>query len=351
MHLPHRRTLLAGAICTCGALGTRLLTPVRRVAVAATAASAGIRAAGQPAGKVPRIGYLTPGEPGANAHLREAFRQGLRDLGYHVGRYIIIEERFAEGSVERLAELAAELVRLPVDVIVAVSTGPTVAARKATASIPIVAVSVGDPVRLGLAAGLARPGGNVTGVAFSVGLESIAKGLEVLKVAVPAAKRVAVLSNANNPAQGLAVGDLKKAGRSLELELQPLEVRGPDDFDSAFAAMARDRAEALLVVVESMFIRQRVRLAELALKHRLPSMHGARENVEAGGLLGYGPSLAAQQRRAAAYVDKILRGAKPGDLPIEQPTLFELVVNLKTAKALGLTIPPALLLRADEIIE
>jgi putative ABC transport system substrate-binding protein len=347
--LPGRRTLLVRAICTFSAVGARLRTA--RFGAGAVAAAAAVRTVAQPAAKVPRIGTLAPGSPGSFPHLREAFRQGLRDHGYVEGRNIVIEDRFAEGSVERLAELAAELVRLQVDVIVATPTVSAVAARKATASIPIVAVSVADPVRLGLAASLARPGGNVTGMAFSVGFESITKGLQVLKEALPAARRVAVLSNASNPSQPLAVGDLATAGRSLDLELQLLEVRGPDDFDAAFAAMARQRAAALLVVADTMFIRQRARLAELAAKYRLPSMHGVRENVEAGGLLAFGPSLTAQQRRAAAYVDKILRGAKPGDLPIEQPRQFELVINLRTAKTLGIAMSQSLLLRADEVIE
>ena len=303
----------------------------------------------QPAGKINRIGYLTSASSAAPPFI-EAFRQGLHELGWVEGQHIVIEYRFAEGRIDRLPELAAELVRLHVDLILAVPTASTVAARKATGSIPIVMVSVGDPVGLGLVASLARPGGNVTGLAFGVGLETIVKGLELLKEAVPTARRVAVLSNPGNPGQALAVQNLTVAAQSLGLQLQLLEARGPEEFDGAFAAMANGRVGAVLVAADSLFILHRARLAELTAKYRLPSMHGIRENMEAGGLMSYGPSLADQARRAAAFVDKILKGAKPADLPVEQPTKFELVINAKTAKALGLTIPQLLLLRADEVI-
>jgi putative ABC transport system substrate-binding protein len=238
-----------------------------------------------------------------------------------------------------------------VDVIVAMPAAGAVAARRATASIPIVVVSVADPVRLGLASSLAQPGGNLTGLSFSVGLESITKALQLFREEVPAASRIAVLTNPNNPAQAVAVADIEKAGRALGLELQFVQAGNAAEIDLAFAAMARERVTALFVAPESQFVLHRARLAELAAKHRLPSMHGVRENVDAGGLLSYGPSLSAQSRRAAAYVDKILKGAKPGELPIEQPTTFELVINQKTAKALGLVIPQSVLLRADEVIE
>ena len=305
----------------------------------------------RPAGTVPRIGYLANQSAATNTHLLGAFWQGMRELGWRDGHNIAIEYRFAEGRVERLPALAAELVREQVDVIVTVPTSATVAASKATASIPIVAISVSDPVGLGLAASLARPGANLTGLAFGVEHESITKALQLLKEAIPAARRVAVLSNPRNPAQPAAVAHVTKAGRSLGLELQLLQAGSAAEIDLAFAAMVREHATALFVVPESLFIAHRASLAELAAKHRLPTMHGVRENVDAGGLLAYGPSLSAQARRAATFVDKILKGAKPGELPIEQPTQFELVINMKTARALGLTIPQSVLLRADEVIQ
>jgi putative ABC transport system substrate-binding protein len=305
----------------------------------------------RPAGKVPRIGYLSNSSSVRAAPTVEAFRQGLRELGLGDVDRITIEYRFAEGRVERLPDLAAELVREQVDLIVAQGTSAAVAARKATASIPIVGITLADPVRLGLAASLARPGGNLTGLAFSVGYDSITKSLQLLKEAVPAARRVAVLTNPGNPGQSGMLENLAKAGRLLALELQFLQAGSAAEIDLAFAAMVRERATALLVSPDPLMSLHRERLAELAAKHRLPAMYGQRENIVAGGLLSYGPSLIAQSRRAAAYVDKILKGAKPGDLPIEQPTTFELIVNLKTAKALGITIPPSLRLRADEVIE
>jgi putative ABC transport system substrate-binding protein len=213
-------------------------------------------------------------------------------------------------------------------------------------------IAVGDPVGLGLIASLARPGGNVTGLSFSiVGLEMIGKQLELLKETVPKIRRVAILSNATNPTKPVGIRDVNVAARSLGVQLQLLEARGPNEFDSAFAAMARERVGALLVVADSMFVFHRTRLADLAARSRLPAVYGWREHVEAGGLMSYGPSLRDLFRRAATYVDKILRGTKPADLPVEQPTKFEVVVNLKTAKALGLTIPPSLLQRADQVIE
>jgi ABC-type uncharacterized transport system substrate-binding protein len=307
-----------------------------------------LAAEAQPVGKVWRIGYLSSSSATANP---EAFRQGLRELGWVEGQNIAIDYRFAEDRFDRLPELAAELVRLKVDVIVAGPTQPAVAAKNATRTIPIVMVSAAEPVELGLIASLARPGGNVTGLSFSVNLELFGKGLELLKEAVPKLRRVAVLSNPANPTQARAIDKVKVAARSLAIPLQLLEARGPNEFDGAFAAMAKQRVEALLVVAEGLFLRHRARLADLEAKYRLPSMHGLKENVEAGGLMSYGPSIVATFRRAAVFVDKILKGTKPGDLPVEQPSKFELVINLKTAKALGLTIPPSLLARADQVIE
>jgi putative tryptophan/tyrosine transport system substrate-binding protein len=303
----------------------------------------------QSTGNVKRIAYLGTGSRSAGFH--ESFQKGLRELGWVAGQNIEIEYRFADGKFERLPALAAELVRLNVDIIVASPTAAAQAAKKATSTIPIVMVSVGDPVRLGLVESLARPGGNMTGTAFSVGLESIVKGLELMKVMLPGVRRMAVLSNPANPSQPLAIQDIKAAVQLLGLGVLLLEASGPSEFERVFAAIAKEDADALLVVADSMFIVQRTSLAERALKQRLPSIHGVRENVEAGGLMSYGPSLQQNSRRAAAFVDKILKGAHPAELPVEQPTKFEFVINLKTARALGLTIPPSLLLRADQVIE
>ena len=326
-----RRTFLAGA-------GAVLL-------------AAPLAAAAQQAGKVHRIGYLTAGSVTANPHVLEAFRQGLRELGWVEGQNIVIEYRSAEGRFDRLPELAAELVRLKVDVVVAAPTPAALAAKHATGTVPIVGVSLTDPVGLGFIASLARPGGNVTGVSYSVGTDIFGKDLELLKEAVPKVRRVAVLSNPDGPSQPLTIRNIKGAAQSLGLQLQLLEARGPGDFDGAFAAMARERVGALLVVTDPVFIPHRARLVKLVAKNGLPSIFTQRADVEAGGLMSYGPDFADLYRRAATYVDKILKGAKPADLPIEQPTKFELVINLKTAKALGLTIPPSLLQRADEIIQ
>ena len=303
----------------------------------------------QSTGNTKRIGYLSTGSPAVGLH--EPFQQGLRELGWVVGQNIDIEYRFAGGSYERLPELAAELVRLNVDIVVAQPTTAAVAARNATRTIPIVMINVGDPVGLGLVASLARPAGNVTGTSFSVGLETFGKGAELLKEMVPNVRRVAVLSNPTNPAQPIAIKNLKSTAQALGLQILLVEARDPDDFDGVFAEIAKERAEALLVVAESLFLRHPTPLADLALKYRLPSMYGFRENVTAGGLIAYGPSLSHTARRAATFVDKILKGAKPAELPVEQPTKFELVINLRTAKSLGITIPQSLLLRADEVIQ
>jgi putative ABC transport system substrate-binding protein len=304
----------------------------------------------QPAGKVHRIGYLSSGSSTVTPHVIEAFREGLRELGWVEGQNIVIDYRFAEFRYDRLPDLAAELVRLKVDIIVAPATPAAAAAKKATGAIPIVMIGVGDPVGTGFVASLARPGGNVTGSSYSVGLEIIAKQLELLKEAVLKVRRVAILSNPTNPAHPLWMSEIKDAGRSLGVQLQFLEARGPTEFDAAFGAMAKERAGALLVVADGMFMLHRTRLADLAAKSRLPSL-GYRELVEAGGLMSYGPSLPDLWRRAATFVDKILKGAKPADLPVEQPAKFELVINVKTARALGVTIPQRVLLRADQVIE
>jgi putative ABC transport system substrate-binding protein len=329
-------------------IGLRVVANILLVAACLVAVPLG--AAAQPAGKVSRVGVLSTGPAGSNPHLSEAFRQGLRDLGWLEGQNIVLEYRYAEGRDDRLPALAAELVRQNPDAIVATSTASTVALSKATKTIPIVFMGAGDPVSLGLVASLGRPGGNVTGLSFSVGMETFGKGLELLREALPGIRRVAVLSNPANPGQPLAIKNVTKTAQSLGLEIQLLEARGPGDFDGAFTAMAKQRAPALLVVADAVFLRHSARIADLAAKHRLPAMHGFREVAAAGGLMAYGASMPASSRRAAVFVDKILKGAKPGDLPVEQPTKFELVINLKTAKTLGLTIPPSLLARADEVL-
>jgi len=305
----------------------------------------------QQAGKVPRIGFLQTGSPSDTLPRLDAFRQGLRELGWVEGQNIVIDYRFAEGRFDRLPDLAAELVRLKVDIIVAVPTPAVTAAKKATETIPIVMIGVGDPVGTGLIASLARPGGNVTGLSFSVGVETFGKELELLKETVPRVRRVAILSNPANPVQPLQIREVNVAARSLGVQLQLLEARGPNEFDGAFAAMAKERVGALLIVADSMFFLHRTRLADLAARSRLPAAYGYGESVEAGGLMSYGPNVRDLYRRSATFVDKILKGAKPADLPVEQPTRFELVINLKTAKALGLTIPQSILLRADEVIQ
>jgi putative ABC transport system substrate-binding protein len=326
-----------------------MTSTVTRLAAALLLLAAPLTAEVQLAGKSYRIGYLSSGSSTATP-LIEAFRQRLRELGWIEGQNIIIDYRFAGYRYDRLPDLAADLVGLKVDVIVAPATPAATAAKKATGTIPIVMIGVGDPVGTGFIASLARPGGNVTGSSYSVGLEIYAKQLELLKETVPKVRRVAILSNPTNPGHPLWMNEIQGAGRSLGVQLQFLEAQGPTEFDGAFAAMAKERAGALLVVADGMFMLHRTRIADLAAKSRLPSL-GYRELVEAGGLMSYGPSLPDLWRRAATFVDKILKGVKPADLPVEQPTKFELVVNLKTAKGLGLTIPQSLLLRADQVIE
>jgi putative ABC transport system substrate-binding protein len=305
-------------------------------------------AGAQPAGKVRRVGFLAAITTGL---VVGPFRQQMRELGWVEGQNLVIDLRSAEGRFDRLPNLAAELVRLKADVIVAGGTPAAVAAKRATGTIPIVMFGTGDPVGLGLVASLGRPGGNVTGLSFSVGLDTFGKGLELLREAFPKVQRVALLSNPGNPAHAGAASNVKGAATSLGIQLHPVEAREPGQLDAAFATMTKQRVDAILVLADGMFLLHRTRLADLASKNRLPSMHGLREIVEAGGLMSYGPSNAAMFRRAAGFVDKILKGAKPADLPVEQPTTFELAINLKTARTLGLTIPPSLLARADQVIE
>jgi putative ABC transport system substrate-binding protein len=314
--------------------------------------AAPLTAEGQEAAKIARIGWLT-GNLAANPHTREAFLHGLRDLGYVEGRNVVIENRDAEGKVERLPALAAELVALKVDVIVAPGTHAALAAKHATRTVSIVFPVAIDPVQSGLVPSLARPGGNVTGLSF-VGPELVGKCLEQLKQAAPGVSRVAVLWQPGGISERTEKDMLKEAGvatRALGVRLQLVEARGPADIDRAFSDMTRGRADALAVLGSVMFLNERRRLVDQAAKNRLPVVYAQREFVDAGGLMAYGPNVADLFRRAATYVDKILKGAKPGDLPVEQPTKFDLVVNLKTAKALSLTVPPSLLQRADEVIE
>jgi putative ABC transport system substrate-binding protein len=312
--------------------------------------AAPLAAEAQQAAKIFRIGYLATNP---TPHFQEAFRQGLRDLGYVEGRNLVIEDRYAEGKLERLPALAAELVALKVDVIVASGTPAALAAKQATRTLPIVFTSIADPVTSRLVTSLARPGGNLTG--FSVlAPELVGKCLEQLKQAIPAVSRVAVLWHPGAMTERTDKDMLKRAevaAQALGVRLQVLEARGPADFDTAFTEMTRARADALAVLTSSMLFGERRRLVGLAAKNRLPAVYPWREGVDAGGLMAYGPDLADLLRRAATYVDKILKGAKPGDLPVEQPTKFELVINLQTARALGLTIPASLLQRADQAIE
>ena len=327
----------------------------RRTFLAGTSAAllaSPLAAEAQQAAKVARIGYLSP-NLAANPHLPESFRQGLRDLGYVEGRNVVIEYRDAEGKLERLPALAAELVALKVDVIVVGGTPQALAAKQATRTLPIVFAVVGDPAGRGLVTSLARPGGNLTGLS-NVAPELVGKRLELLKQAVPGVSRVAVLWHPGAAAERTSKDMLKVAevaGRALRVRLQFVEARGPENFDSAFSEMTSARAGALTVLAGTMFINERKRLVDLAAKNRLPAVYPLREFVDAGGLMSYGADDADLFRRAATYVAKILKGTKPSDLPVEQPTKFDLVINLKTAKALGLTIPPSLLGRADEIIQ
>src|SRR6516225_10173512 len=306
----------------------------------------------QQVGKIPRIGYLSPGSasPGPLAY-HDEFQRGLRELGYVDGRNIVIEYRFAEGKFDRLDELASELVRLNVDVIVSVVTQASLAAKKATSTIPIVIVSVADPVGAGLVASLARPGANVTGTSAMTS-EVIGKSLALLKQTVPVLSPVAVLWNPNNVTyQGQILRETEMAAGKLGVELQTFGVRGSDEFDRTFAAITSARAASLLVLPDPVFSAYTARIADLANKSQLPTMYGLREDAVAGGLMAYGPNYADLYRRAASYVNKILKGAKPADLPVERPTNFEFVINLKTAKLLGIELPPTLVALADEVIE
>jgi putative ABC transport system substrate-binding protein len=308
-----------------------------------------LAARAQQAGRVPTIGFLGSATPATQGQWVTAFVQRLRELGWVEGHNLAIVYRWAEGRSERFADIAAEIVRLKVDVIVAATTPAALAAKQATSVIPIVFAGVSDPVGTGLVVSLARPGANVTGLSNLIS-DTGGKRLEFLREVVPGLRRLAVMANVSNPAVALQVDEVQPAARTFGLEVAILEVRRVEDIASAFDAL-KGRADALYVCADPLMYTNRIRINTLALSVRLPTMHGLREYVEAGGLMSYGANIADHFRRNAEYVDKILRGAKPGDLPIEQPTKFDLVINLTTAKALGLDIPPTLLARADEVIE
>ena len=311
-----------------------------------------LAARAQQAAKVYRLGLLGGSPPNSPGGRRawEGFFQGMRELGYVEGQNILVEGRFYGDHTERLPALAAELVQLKVDVIVAGAAPAPEAAQRATSTIPIVMAIHSDPVGSGLVVSLAKPGKNVTGLS-TLGPELTGKRLQLLKEAVPGISRVAVLSNPTDTTQALLLREAQVAARSLKAHLQVLEARAPSDFAGAFSAMTKERAGGVLVLTSSMFYDQRTRIAELAARSRLPAIYTVKDYAEAGGLMAYGVNLGEGFRRAATYVDKILKGARPADLPVEQPTKFDLVINLKTAKALGLTIPPSLLQGADEVIQ
>ena len=313
-------------------------------------AACGARAEAQQPKKVPRIGILPPGPISERVHLWDAFRQGLRELGYVEGQNIILVFPSIEVNPERLPHLAAELVSLKVDVIVAAATVAVQAAKEATKTIPIVTPITTDPVETGLVASLARPGGNITGLSY-MSSDLSGKRVDLLKEVVPKVSRIAVLSSpssANAPPQ---MRETEAAARSLGVQLQPLEVRGLDDFERVFQAATKERAGALITLDDAFVFTHRTRIVKLAAKSRLPAIYGFREFVDAGGLMSYAANLSEMYRRAATYVDKILKGTKPADLPIEQPIKFEFIINLKAAKQIGLTIPPNVVARADKVIK
>jgi len=300
--------------------------------------------------KVPRIGFLSAASASAVAGRLDAFRQGLTELGYIEGKNIVVEYRYADGKADRLPALAAELVGAELDLIVAATTPGVLAVKKTSATVPIVFVDISDPVANGLVASLARPGGNITGLTI-FGPELSGKRLELLKEAAPNVARVALLWNSANPANELMWKETQAVAHELRVQLQSLEVRSSNDFDSAFEAALREHAQALIAAPEPLINTHLKRIVEFAAKNRLPAMYGAPEVVNAGGLMAYAPSYTDLYRRAATYVDKILKGTKPADLPVEQPKKFEFIINLKTAKQIGVTIPQSVLFRADKVIK
>jgi len=300
--------------------------------------------------KIPRIGFLNALFPTTNPARIEAFRQGLRELGYAERKNIVIEYRYAERKVDRLPALAAALVRLKVDVIVTSGSQETIAAKKATNTIPIVMINVGDPVGSGFVTSLARPGKNITGLS-TVSPELSGKRLELLKEIIPNLSRVAVLGESTSPDNAISLKELELAAQALKVKLQYLDVLSVNDIETSFRAAGKERADAVLVLSSFVLTSQRRQIIDLAVKSRLPASYARPEFVESGGLMTYGVNLNDLARRAATYVDKILKGAKPADLPVEQPTKFEFIINLKTAKQIGLTIPPNVLARADRVIK
>jgi putative ABC transport system substrate-binding protein len=325
---------------------TLRLTGAVGLALVATPLTGEVQAS---ADKVWRVGLLSSASAAAYGQRVEALRQGLADLGYVEGKNLVFVYRWADGQYVRLPELAAELIRLKVDLIVTHGTPGSLAAKRATTAIPVVMAVTGDVLTTGLVASLARPGGNLTGLTFFFP-EINAKRLELLTEALPGARRIAALVNPNNPVHATALKAMNLTAQSLKVELQATEVRKADDVPGAFSTMVTRRVDGVVVVDDAMMNTRVRQIADLAVKHRLPSI-GLREHVDAGGLLAYGGGSPDMWRRAAVFVDKIFKGAKPGELPIEQATRFEFVVNLKTAKALGLTIPPSVLARADEVIQ
>jgi putative tryptophan/tyrosine transport system substrate-binding protein len=324
-------------------------TMVLLITLAVSLVVAPLAAQAPRAGQVYRIGVLERTSMAANAANFDAFRQGLREFGYIEGQNVVIDYRYTEGGDDRLADLATELVRLQVDLILTRGTPATLAAKQATGTIPVVMAASGDPLGTGLVASLARPGGNVTGLsAFVRDLQG--KRVELLREMVPGIARVAGLFNMSNPALPLEWQEVERAARALGIQPQLLDVRTPEELGRAFEAASTQRADALVVEIDGLTQRHRRPLADLAAQHRLPAIYAGKEFVDAGGLISYGVSYADLYYRAASFVHKIFKGTKPADLPVEQPTKFELVINLKTAQALGLTIPPALLFQADEVI-
>ncbi|OGK95810.1 MAG: hypothetical protein A3D33_15585 [Candidatus Rokubacteria bacterium RIFCSPHIGHO2_02_FULL_73_26] len=309
-----------------------------------------LAAQAQQTGKPYRIGFLGNSTAALEANLVGPFRAGLRDLGYVEGRNVLIEYRWTEGKYERFPALIGDLVALKVDVIVTAGTPATLAVKKATTSIPLVMVAVGDPVGTGIVPSLSRPGGNITGLT-SISTEMDGKRLELLREVIPNVSHIAVLWNAASPLQVLAEKQTRAAAQVLRMNVLSLGVRTMEEIEGAFAAIVRERPGALLVLADRLFLHHRARIMDFAARHRLPGVHAYRELVEAGGLMSFGPSYADMHRRAAYFVDRILKGAKPADLPVERPATFELVINLKAAKALGLTIPQSVLLRATEVIQ
>jgi putative ABC transport system substrate-binding protein len=304
----------------------------------------------QEAGRTYRVGFLAMGSPAVTEPMLGHFRMAMSELGYVEGRNLVIEQRWTDGTTERLPELAAQLVAAKVDLILAWGTPPVGAAKQVTKTTPVVMVGVADPIGAGFVPSLARPGGNLTGVT-NIASDHSGKILELLTQVVPNVRTVAVLRNPGNAAHGSLLRDVETAARSRQVQLQVFVANSPDELDTTFASIARAKVEAAVFLADPMFFGQRNRIAELALRSHLPTRFARRENVDAGGLLAYGPSLSQQIRRAATFVDRILRGARPSDLPVEQPTRLEFVINLKTAKALGLSIPSSIFMRADEVIE